>query len=143
MSTSEPDLLDPIRRAWWALERHDVAGVLAQMTSDVEFRPALAAAVEGAPVLHGRQEVGDYLGTLLDTYEVWSGDIAQSFAHHETLLVKVSLEVRTRASALGMSQQWGQVCTVHDGLVARMFNTVEIEDAVAEFARIVCGEREN
>lgn len=138
----EPDLLDPIRRAWWALERHDVPGVLATMTADVEFRPALAAAVEGAPVLHGHQAVGDYLGALLDTYEVWSGHIDQNFVHHQTLLVKVSLEVRTRTSALAMSQQWGQVCSVHDGLVTRMFNTVEIEDAVAEFARLVCGDRE-
>ena len=138
----EPDLLDPIRRAWWALERHDVAGVLACMTPDVEFRPALASAVEGAPVLRGHKAVGNYLEMLLETYEVWSGNIEQSFAHHQTLLVKVSLEVRTRASALGMSQTWGQVCTVRDGLVTRMFNTVEIEEAVAEFARIVCGERE-
>lgn len=139
----KPDLVEPIRGAWAAMQRRDVPGVLAYLTPDVEFRPALAGAVEGTPVLKGHEAVGHYLGTLLDTYEVWEGHIEQSFVHHHTVLVTLSLEVRTRASAPGMSQTWGQVCTLHDTMVTRMFNTVEIEEAVAEFARIVCGERED
>jgi ketosteroid isomerase-like protein len=111
----------------------DIDGMLGMATSDFEFVPAIAAAVEGGSV-RGADEFRRFFAGLEETWEIFRLDAEEFREVGERVFAVGRLTAKGRGSALELDQPLYSVVWFRDGKIARMesFLDRELAEAAAE-----------
>ena len=97
-------------------------------TEDLEFVPAIAAAVEGGSV-HGKEEVRRFFSSLQETWEVFLIEADEFREVGDQVISLGRLKAKGRGSELELDQPFYTVLWFHDGNVWRMQSFLDLEAA--------------
>jgi ketosteroid isomerase-like protein len=124
--------LDLARRGYERWSKGDVEAMLDDSTTDFEFIPAIAAAVEGGSV-KGQDEFRRFFNGLKETWETFSIEVDEFREVGDQVMSIGRLKAKGRGSELELDQPFYTVLWFRDGKVARMqsFLEQEVADAAA------------
>jgi ketosteroid isomerase-like protein len=124
-----PAGVDLVRLIIDALNRGDVAGMLAWMHPDFEWRPLEASPV--APVYRGQEQVRRYVEDWLGTFESLRLDLEESTEVGDYVVAVVRGHGRGRASGVQLDSLFCQVWNVRRGTAVGMEEYARGEQGLA------------
>lgn len=124
-----PAGVDLVRLIIDALNRGDVAGMLAWMHPDFEWRPLEASPV--APVYRGQEQVRRYVEDWLGTFESLRLDLEESTEVGDYVVAVVRGHGRGRASGVQLDSLFCQVWNVRRGTAVGMEEFASGEQGLA------------
>jgi ketosteroid isomerase-like protein len=119
-----------VREILDALNREDVAGVLARVHPDFEWRTLESSPVGGT--YRGHEQVQHYVEDWLATFEDVRIDVDEMTTAGDEVLVVVRGHGRGRGSGIEVNNRYCQVWTVREGAAVRMREYDSREQAVAD-----------
>jgi ketosteroid isomerase-like protein len=124
------DNLEVARRGYQGWADGDVETMLEVSTSDVEFVPAIAGAVEGGSV-KGQDEVRRFFSGLQETWETFRLEVDEFREVGDRVLGIGRLTAKGRGSELELDHPMYSVLWFRDGKVERMQSFLDLEAAEA------------
>ena len=116
MSAANVELAREVYGAW---TRADFDALETMVAEDLEFVPAVAAAVEGGSV-RGRDEVRAFFERLSETWETFQVEPDEFREVGDRVLILGHVRAKGRGSGLEPDQQMFNVLWFRDGKIARM-----------------------
>jgi ketosteroid isomerase-like protein len=119
-----------VREILNALNRQDVAAVLARVHPDFEWRTLESSPVAGT--YRGHEEVRGYMEDWLATFENVHIDVEEMTKAGDEVLAVVRGHGRGRGSGIEVDNHYCQVWTVREGAAVRMVEYDTRERALAD-----------
>jgi len=126
-------VVEKLRSAYAALGEGDKNAALAMLAADCEWHES--GELPGGSVLRGRQAVGEFLDSFLESWERFDQTIEDCRLQGNRVLLLIHLRAVGRASKLELDTRYAHVWTIRDGLGARVDAYRDQEEARADFAR--------
>ena len=104
--------VEAAERIYAARLRGDVDGLLAELDSDIEWRPHLAAL--GGRSIRGHAEVRDYLGSLDEEWEDFRQEVEELFDAGDEVVVFLNTYSRGRASGIELQPRVAHLLRFRD-----------------------------
>jgi hypothetical protein len=123
------DNIELLRRAYDALNRHDVDAMVALSDPEMEFRPLLLA-IEGAGPLRGHESLRCWWQDLLGLFPDWGIEINEVRQVGCLTLARVKSHGSSRDSDAVINQQFWQVTEWRDGKALWWHNFLTEAEAV-------------
>jgi uncharacterized protein len=133
MSTENVELARETYDAWM---REGFDAIETMVAEDMEFVPAVAAAVEGGSV-RGRDEVRRFFENLDEIWETFRIEPEEFRAFGDRVLMVGHLRAKGRGSGLELDQPMFSVVWFRDGKIARMQSFLDGEAALETVEREV------
>jgi len=128
--------LEVARRGAQSWADGDVEAMLDDSTTDFEFIPAIAAAVEGGSV-KGQDEFRRFFNGLKETWETFSIEVDEFRAAGDKVMTIGRLKAKGRGSELELDQRIYSVVWFRDGKVARMQSFLDRDAAESAAGEVV------
>lgn len=110
--------LEAVKRGLDALNRRDLAALVAMCTEDVEWFPSMAGTIEGGGY-QGVEGMERYLEQYGETWERFTVTADEYRAVGDRVLILVHLEATGRGSGVPVSTPMGAVSEFRDGKMSR------------------------
>ena len=123
-----------IERAFEAWNSRDGDGVAALCDPDVEIHSAVGR-TEGSGVYRGRDGARSWLRDNVDTLDMALGP-RQFLAFRGLVLCLFEAQVRGTASGVELSQEYGAVYEVRNGLLTRILSFADAREAIEALWRL-------
>lgn len=122
------DHLQTVRDFVMAIDAHDRAAAYACLAPGLEWH-ALGLVISDQPVYQGREAVWAYIESLYETFSSLSVGVERSDPVGNAVVARV----RLRGEAAGaVEAEWSSVLAFRDGLIARVDNYEDHDEAVTD-----------
>jgi ketosteroid isomerase-like protein len=117
---------DKIRSVYGAAVRHDVEGVVAQLSPQYEFYPETDSPMDDA--YRGHDGARRYFAEMFEAWEIISVDVDRLVDAGDSVVALFQMRNRGRGSGIELDERWGEVWqTTRDQLVSSRFYTSHAE----------------
>ncbi|HEY8866574.1 MAG TPA: nuclear transport factor 2 family protein [Solirubrobacteraceae bacterium] len=115
-----------------AIDAHDRAAAYACLAPGLEWHALGLVVAADQPVYQGREAVWTYIESLYETYSALSIEVARADVVGNAVVARVELRGEPVGSAGGVEAQWSSVLSFRDGLIARVDNYEDHDEAVTD-----------
>ncbi len=131
---SEQDKVAVVRRAYENFKSGDIAGILNDVTDDVDWRLPEIAGARFAGRRRGRQQVAEFFSSLAEAQDVRSFEPREFVAQGDKVVALGTYRWRVKKNGREYGGDWAHVFTVRDGRIAGFHEYMDSAAAQAAFA---------
>lgn len=110
-------LMDMVQQAYQSVKAGDVQSLLNLLAEDVQWQLPEMENVPFAGTWHGREQVGQFFSTVVQTQDVIEFELEEFIAQGDKVVVLGRFSQRVKSTDRISASAWAHVWTVKDGKV--------------------------
>jgi ketosteroid isomerase-like protein len=122
--------VEVVRRVAEALNRRDVAGIVEEVSPEVEWHPAMQALVGGATVYRGPEGVREMMRDFYDTFADVHLEVLETRESGDRVVLVGHIRVRGKVSGADAESPAAYVVSLRNGKVIRVRTYLDPDEAL-------------
>ena len=131
---SEQENVAVVRRAYENFKSGDIAGILNDVTDDVDWRLPEIAGARFAGQRRGRESVGGFFSSLAEQQDTVSFEPREYVAQGDKVVALGTYRWRVKQTGREYGGDWAHVFTIRDGKIEGFHEYMDSAAAQAAFA---------